>query len=76
MAPHRARRTAWRIQQNGIEQLCRLPIHDVRIDPLCIQLCAFQIGHQPVHAPGAVIKRGHGKARSRKLHRLAAGGST
>ena len=71
MPPHRARCAAGCIQQYGIEGLRRFPIHNVGVDSLRVQLRTFQIGHQPVHPPRTVIKCGHRKARSRKLHGLA-----
>ena len=69
--PHCSRGAARRVQQNRIERLRWFPIHDIGVYPLGIQMRAFQIGHQPVHAPRAVIERRYRKASRRKLHRLA-----
>ena len=71
MPPHRPRRAARCIEQYRIKQLRRFPFHYIGVDALGIQLRSFQIGHQPVHAPCAVVERGNGKASRRKLHRLA-----
>ena len=71
VAAHCACCAAGRVEQNRVERLRWFPIHDIGIYPLCIQLRAFQIGHQPVHPPRAVIERSDRKASRRKLHGLA-----
>ena len=65
MAAHGAGGAARRIEQDGVIRCGWFPIHYVGSDPLCIQLGALQIGHQPVHPPRRIIERGDGETRSR-----------
>ena len=73
VSSHRACGAARCVEQNGVERLRWLPIHDIGIHTLRIQLRAFQIGHQPVHAPRAIVERSDRKTSRRQLHCFAAG---